>query len=373
MVIKNAYVFHEKAGFVKGDLYIGEDRIAAQDPGKGKVINADGLYAIPGLTDIHFHGCAGYDFTDGTEEALKNMALYQAANGVTTICPASMTLPEEKLTEIFHNAASYDNKDGAILCGIHMEGPFLSYTKKGAHSGKYIQKPDIGLFRRLKEASGDKIKIVDIAPEEEGAMDFISTLKDEAVISLAHTAADYDTALEAFKNGARQVTHLYNAMPPFTHRAPGIIGAAFDTPNCYVELIADGIHIHPNVIRATFQLFGSNRILLVSDSMMACGMPDGEYALGGQAVKVAGNKATLSDGTIAGSAKNLMDCVRSCVIHMGIPFEQAVECAAVNPAKAIGIYGLYGSLTPEKIANVVLLDKELHIREVILRGKVFQG
>lgn len=371
MVIKNAYVYHENSEFVTGDIGIHNDIIVEECPPEDQAIDASGLYAIPGLTDLHFHGCVGYDFCDGTHKALEKMALYQADNGITTICPATMTLEEEVLAGILESAAAYDGNEGAILCGINMEGPYLSAKKKGAQNGSFLRKPDIRMFRRLQKISGNQIKLVAIAPEEEGAMEFISELKDEVVISIAHTAADYDTAMEAFRNGAKQVTHLYNAMLPFTHRAPGVIGAACDTTGCFIELIADGVHIHPSTIRATFKMFGDDRIILISDSMTAAGMPDGEYFLGGQSVRVEGKTAALtSDGTLAGSVTNLMDCMRNCVLNIGIPLEKAVKCAAVNPAKAIGIYDLYGSITPGKIANIVLLDKELNIKSVILKGKV---
>ena len=371
MIIKNALVYNENRGFIKEDIFIHEDKIVEEGKLQGTVMDASGLYAIPGLTDIHFHGCAGYDFCDGTDKAFEEIALYQAANATTTICPASMTLQEEELEKLYRNASAYNNKKGAILCGIHMEGPFISSAKKGAQNDKYVRKPDIGLYRRLQEASGNRIKIVTIAPEEEGAMEFISQVKDEVSVSIAHTTADYDTAMEALRRGARQATHLFNAMPPFTHRAPGVVGAAFDTAGCYVELIADGVHIHPSVVRAVFKMFGEDRVILISDSMMAAGMPDGEYTLGGQLVKVTGNKAQLSDGTIAGSVASLMACMKNCVLNMGIPLEHAVKGAAVNPAKAIGVYDLYGSIEPGKVANIVLLDKELNIKSVILRGEEF--
>ena len=224
------------------------------------------------------------------------------------------------------------------------------------------------MFRRVQEQANGLFKLCDLAPELPGAMQTIEELSGEVRISLAHTEADYDTACEAFRRGARQVTHLFNAMPPFSHRAPGVIGAAFDSENVAVELIADGVHIHPSVVRAVFTLFGG-RVILISDSMMATGLEDGEYSLGGQAVTVRGNLATLHDGTIAGSATNLMDCVRSAV-RMGIPLGQAVQAASTNPARALGIEHDYGSLEAGKLANVVLLDDELNIHTILLRGRM---
>lgn len=224
------------------------------------------------------------------------------------------------------------------------------------------------MFRRVQEKAGGLFKLCDLAPELPGSMETIDELAGEVRISIAHTTADYDTACEAFKHGARQVTHLYNAMPPFSHRAPGVIGAAFDNDNVAVELIADGVHVHPSVVRATFRLF-ENRVILISDSMMATGLDDGEYSLGGQAVTVRGNLATLHDGTIAGSATNLMDCVRSAV-KMGVSLGQAIHSASTNPACAIGVEHDYGSLEPGKLANVLLLDEELNIHTILLRGRM---
>lgn len=370
MIIKNANVFIEDNGFSKKDIYIENDKITVNQTSDDIVIDAEGCFAIPGLTDIHFHGCVGYDFCDGTQEAIEAMALYEAKNGVTTICPATMTLGDDVLEGIFSNAAAYENKVGASLVGINMEGPYLSLAKKGAQNGTYLRMPDVEHFRKMNTLSNGLIKLVSLAPEENGSMELIKELKDEVVISIAHTTADYDITSKALAYGASHVTHLYNAMPPFTHRAPGVIGAAFDAPHCNVELICDGVHIHPSVVRATFQMFGTDRVILISDSMMATGMQDGEYSLGGQAVTVTGNLATLADGTIAGSATNLMKCMTTAV-SFGIPLETAVKCAAVNPAKKIGIYDSYGSITPGKFANIVLLNKDLSIHKVILKGKEF--
>ncbi|MDD2970801.1 MAG: N-acetylglucosamine-6-phosphate deacetylase [Lachnospiraceae bacterium] len=369
MKIINAKVFTEDNVFVEKEIYVDNDRIVDADNGDGMVIDGAGCYAIPGLTDIHFHGCVGYDFCDGTTEAITKMAKYEASIGVTTMVPATMTLSEEQLTKVCQAAKEYDNAEGAILCGINMEGPFIAESKKGAQNGKYIHKPDAAMFDRLNKASGNMVKLIAIAPEVEGAMDFIEKKKDEVVLSIAHTACDYAIAKEALEHGASHMTHLYNAMNPLTHRAPGPIGAAAENATCEAELICDGVHIHPAVVKATFQMFSDNRMIMISDSMMATGMPDGKYALGGQAVDVKGNLATLADGTIAGSATNLMDCVRTAVQKMGIPLESAIKCAAVNPAKSVKIYDKYGSITPGKVANIVLLNqKDLSLNKVILKG-----
>lgn len=369
MKIVNAKVYTEKGTFQKLDVYTDGEQIANESSDEA-VIDGAGCYLIPGLTDIHFHGCMGHDFCDGTHEAMEAMACYEASCGVTTIVPATMTLGKETLMNICKAAATYPNQKGAILCGINMEGPFVSLKKKGAQNGAYIHKPDVEMFRELNEASGKLVKLLAIAPEEPGALECIRELKDEVVLSVAHTTADYEKAREAFLAGANHVTHLYNAMAGLSHREPGVVGAAADDEHVEVELICDGIHIHPVTVRQTFKMFGDERIILISDSMEATGMKDGEYSLGGQKVVKKGNLATLEDGTIAGSATNLMDCMRTAVQKMGIPLESAVRCAAVNSAKSVGIYEQYGSITPGKVANMVLLkEDDLSIQEVFLKGK----
>ncbi|MDO4270954.1 MAG: N-acetylglucosamine-6-phosphate deacetylase [Eubacteriales bacterium] len=368
MEFKNLKVFQPDGTFQTGGLTISGDRITAAAP-SADAADMDGLYAVPGLVDVHFHGCVGYDFCDGTHEAISAIARYQAANGVAAICPATMTYPEDKLSAVAEAAASYqvESKDAALV-GINMEGPFIAGAKKGAQNAAYLHAPDAEMFRRLQKKAGGLFKLCDLAPELPGAMETIEALAGEVRLSIAHTEADYDTACEAFRRGARQVTHLYNAMPPLSHRAPGVIGAAADNDEVAVELIADGVHVHPAVVRATFRMF-AGRVILISDSMMATGLTDGEYSLGGQAVTVKGNRATLHDGTIAGSATNLLDCMRSAV-KMGVPLGEAVRSASTNPARAIGVSHDYGTLEPGKLANVILLDEELNVHTLILRGQV---
>lgn len=370
MKIINANVFSPEGAFISRD--IGIENNLFSDNAQGDVLDASGLYAIPGLIDVHFHGCVGYDFCDGTHTAFSAIAQYQAQNGITAICPATMTYPEDTLASICQSAATYTSDSGATLVGINMEGPFISKEKKGAQNAAFIQAPSAEMFRRLQHAAGGLIKLLDIAPEGEGAMDTIRALKDEVAISLAHTGADYETACTAFAQGARHATHLYNAMPPLSHRAPGVIGAAFDAPHAFVELICDGVHIHPSVVRATFQMFTDDRIVLISDSIMATGLPDGEYALGGQAVTVRGNRATLHDGTLAGSATNLMDCVRTVVQQMNVPLESAIKAATQNAAKSIGLYDKFGSITTGKYADLVLLTPSLEIAHIFVHGKKVQ-
>ncbi len=374
--IINGLVFQEDGSFTPETVYICDEKIISEKDyrnasGEETVTDAAGRYVIPGLTDIHFHGCMGSDCCDGTVDALQTIARYQLSQGVTSITPATMTMPEDVLAQIcraakdFHDMADLNAAD---FCGLYMEGPFINASKKGAQNGKYIIAADTDMLNRLQDLSGNMLRTVVIAPETEGAMDFIRENSSRVNISIAHTAEDYDMAKEAIACGASQLTHTYNAMPPFSHRAPGPIGAAADDETCRAELICDGIHVHPAVVRTTFKMFGDDRIILISDSMRAAGLADGHYDLGGQNVIVKGNLAVLEDGTIAGSVTNLMNCVRTAVQDMGIPLASAVKCAAVNPAKAVGIYADYGSLTPGKYANIVILNKNLDIETVIHHG-----
>ena len=392
MIIKNVKVYTEKKTFSDGIIYIKDgvfDKIIISETSPvnvdslrnlegdlDEVIDGQGGYAIPGLIDLHFHGCKGYDFCDGTKEAIAEIAKYEASIGVTAIAPATMTLSVEELERILAVAASYKKEaevsgtQGADLIGINMEGPFISPAKKGAQDERNIIPCDSDICQRFLDASEGLVKFVGIAPEcSEESVHFIQQMKDKVHISLAHTNADYDTAMDAFQAGANHAVHLYNAMPSFTHRAPGVIGAVADNKHVNAELICDGVHIHPSVVRATFQMLGADRMILISDSMRATGMPDGRYTLGGLEVDVVGNRATLvSDGALAGSATNLLDCMRTVVKKMGIPLETAVACATMNPAKALGEYENYGSITPGKKGNVVLLDSELNLKMVVKEG-----
>lgn len=367
MKITNALVY-DTNDFVTKDIFI-ENGIFTASGNAEEVIDAKGCYAIPGLIDLHFHGCMGYDFCEHTTKALKQITEYEARAGITTICPATMTLPKDELLQICQAAASYHNDNGANICGIHLEGPFLSLQYKGAQNAAYLQKADYSFYQQLQEASNGLIKIVSLAPETPENLDFIQQAKDSVCISLAHSGADYATAKAAFDAGASHVTHAFNAMSPFHHRDPGIVGAALDSAHVSVELICDGIHIHPSMIRAAFAMFTDERIILISDSMEATGLSDGTYSLGGQTVSVKGRLATLADNTIAGSVSNLMDCVRYLVKEVNIPLTSAIRCATINPAKELGIYDHYGSIAPNKIANLVLLSPDLDVTSVFLAGK----
>lgn len=374
MRITGGLVFDLEHGFSERELCTDGTVISAKS-GDEETLDASGCYVIPGLVDVHFHGCVGEDFSDATPEGLQAMADYELSEGVTYICPAGMTLPEEQLSPICKNAAAHKEKNngGAELVGVHLEGPFLSSAKKGAQNSDFLHDPDIPMLRRLQADAKGLVKLVTVAPEQPNAMEFIRTATSEGIhISVGHTIADYDTARAAFEAGADHATHLYNGMPSLHHREPGVIGAARDNENVMPEIICDGIHVHGSVIRATFAMFGAERMILISDSLRATGMPDGEYPFGGQMIEVHGNRATLlgHPETLAGSVTSLMGCMRQAV-KFGIPLADAVRAASYNPAKSIGMENRIGSLEEGKDASFVLLDKEsLAVKKIVFRGEI---
>ena len=374
MIIKGGQVFDLENGFVQRDLYT-EGQLISTASGDEQVLDASDCYVIPGLVDVHFHGCVGEDFSDATREGLQRIADFELSEGVTYICPTSMTLPEETLMEICQNVAAHrvENTGGAEVVGAHLEGPFLSYAKRGAQNEAYLRDPDADMLARLQEASGGCVKLMTMAPEQPGGIDFIKKATELGVtVSVGHTTADYDTAMAAFRAGASHATHLYNGMPPIHHRAPAVIGAAFDSPGVRAELICDGIHIHGAMVRLTFRLFGADRMVLISDSLRATGMPDGQYPFGGQEIEVHGNRATIvgHPETLAGSVTSLMGCLRQAV-SMGIPTADAVRACTYNPASAIGIDDRAGTLDIGKEASIVLLNKnDLSVCAIVFKGQL---
>ena len=363
MLIKNAKILIGKA-FLEADIQFDETITAIGKIEGPADLDAQGCYVVPGLVDIHTHGAMGEDFSDGRRPGLQPLADYYAAHGITSYLATTMTLKEETLTPAMHAIRDFRPAGGAKCAGVHLEGPFLSYAKRGAQAAENLHKPDAGLFHRLNEASGGQVKLVTVACEEEGALPFIREISQVCTVSLGHTTADYDTAMAGFAAGASHATHLYNGMPSFLHRAPGVIGAAFDA-EASVELICDGLHIHPAAIRATYQLFG-DKLNLISDSLRCAGMPDGNYELGGQPIVVKDHKATLLDGTLAGSSISLLDAVRN-VTRFGLPLAEAVYAASTAPALAVGLNA--GTIQAGRAADLLVLDSDLALKAVFVDGK----
>lgn len=370
MNFKNAYIYTEEFRFVPGGFSVVDGRFSNVLCEQDDALDLQGAYVIPGLIDIHNHGNSNVDFSDGSYEGDLKMARYLASVGVTSFAPATMTLPYETIAKALEAGLRLrrDPVEGcARLLGVQMEGPFFSEKKKGAQNGEYLRLPDFEAFQRLYRDSEGLISVVDLAPELDGAVAFVRRAKELCTVSIAHTDSDYEQAKAAIDAGATHLTHLFNAMPPIHHRKPGVIGAASENEAVSAEIICDGIHVHPASVRMAFRLFGAERMVLISDALRCCGMPDGEYELGGQQVFLAEQVARLADGTIAGSATDLYDCMRNAV-RFGIAPEDAVRAATWNPARQIQALDWVGSIANGKLADFVVCDKALNRKAVYLGG-----
>lgn len=330
-------------------------------------IDARGAYVSPGFLNVHIHGCVGADTMDDDPEAIRKMQLFQARTGVTAFLPTTMTYDFPTLGRAFrHVREAMAREEGARVLGCHMEGPFISPAKKGAQAEKNIAKADFAKIAPYQ----DIVKIITVAPEElpDGGQFIADCHAHGIVVSLGHTAADYATARQAIEEyGAKHITHLFNAMTGLHQRHPGVVGAALDTDaNC--ELIVDNVHIHPAAQRIVYRL-KKDHLILITDSLRACGLGDGPSELGGQKVFVKGTLATLEDGTIAGSVLCMNDGLRIFRENTGAPIEEVVTAVTKTPAKELGLYGELGSLSAGKNADITIFDDALKIQRTIVAGR----
>lgn len=336
-----------------------------------KVIDGKGQYLSPGFIDIHNHGNSGYDFMDATEEAIENISKYHFKNGVTSFLGTVLTQSYENMVDTVRNITEYKKNTYSQLLGIHLEGPFFSLSKKGAQPEKYIKEADINFIKRIVDISGNKLKMVSIAPEKEGALELISYMTDNNItVSMAHSNATYDEAIKGINNGATIATHLYNGMRNFTHREPGIIGASLTNDRVFCEIIYDRIHLHDAAVEIALKMKTKDKIILVSDAMRAAGLNDGIYDLGGQEVIVKKGAARLKDGNLAGSTLNLRTAVYNMIKYLNVPVCDAVRMASLTPATAINIENKKGSIDIGKDADLILFDDDINIKIVVNAGNI---
>ena len=354
---------------VRGTITVENERIAALSAPSRTAGETDELLCLPGFIDIHTHGGAGADACDRTQESLQTLSRYYASHGVTSWCPTTMTLPHEDLCEIFAAIeACKGRENGAYIQGVNMEGPYVSKEKCGAQNPAFLRPADAEEVRTLHAIS--PIRLLDLAPEIDGALAIPREIDPSIVCSVAHTNATFAKTEAAFSSGFRHVTHLFNAMSPFTHRAPGAVGAVLANDRVTAELICDGFHLAPETVRLAFKLLGANRCVAVSDSLSCAGCPDGDgYALGGQQVIVKDGKALLRNGTIAGSTTNLFDAFKN-LLSFGVPFADALAACTINPARVIGADADAGSIAVGKYADLIFVDDNLNLRHVMVKGRM---
>ncbi len=353
MVINNALVDGALCDIVIRNRKI--EKITQNCDEKG--IDAKGRRVIPGLIDVHTHGVGGHDTMDAE---FKELCSFYADHGTTAVLPTTMTMGFDDLLRV---SESFKDYPGAEVLGIHFEGPYISEKYKGAQNPDFIIKPDAQQFSKLKCA-----KMVTIAPEVEGAIEFTKAVSGDCIVSIGHTDCDYETAIAAMEAGANCLTHTYNAMPPLHHRNPGPIGAAFEK-NIYVQLICDGFHVKKPIMLATYKMFGADRVVMISDSLACAGLPNGRYVSGGLDVELSDDVARLLDGTVAGSRVMLWDCVKKAVEY-GVSFEDAVRSATRTPAEMLGINK--GRIEAGYDADLLIISDDMEIDSVIIAGEVWQ-
>lgn len=391
MIIKNALVLNEDFHFIRADVCTDGRVITAICPEgiasevlsrEESVFDANGAYLVPGLIDIHSHGAVGCDHLDGTIESTSEICKYMAKKGTTSILATIMTQSRENMMAACKNVAEYkkEKHEGAHVRGIYLEGPFFTGKYKGAQHPDYLQDADIDFFKKMCTLSYRNVKIISLAPERHGSEAFTRRVTSDGEfpgvrVFMGHTDSDYDMAEIVINAGATGLTHTFNGMRPLHHRNPGVIAAALNSNNVFCECICDGIHVHPAMVRMLYEHIGKDRFVAISDSIKPAGLPEGRYTSGGQDVTVKGNIAYLGipgkdiqSSTIAGSTACLLDCVKNLVKWNVATVEDAFYVASAAPAKAAGIYEEVGSISVGKAADMLIIGKDLELRDVFVAG-----
>ncbi len=371
MIVGAARIVAAETDFAPGHVAIEGDRITAV--GAGIPAAADRVFpeatVIPGIIDLQVNGASGVDLLDCDAAAVSRLSDYLASTGVTAFLPTLVTAPAERISSALQ-AIRTAHPTGAVVLGIHLEGPVLNHQKKGAHHPRWLRAPGDPEVRAMYANALPDLRMVTLAPElpgTEALMDWL--LRERIIVSVGHTEATYEQTAQAFAHGARMVTHLFNAMRPFHHRDPGVVGAAFDDPRCICGLIADGVHVHPAVVRLVYRMLGSERVALVSDAVAAAGMPPGTFTLGNRPIRVkAGDAPRVEDGTLAGSVLR-MDLAISNLTSWGIALRDAVFSSSQVPARLLGATGR-GALAPGLRADLVVLGRDGRAVFTLVGGRV---
>ncbi|QNK49872.1 N-acetylglucosamine-6-phosphate deacetylase [Brevibacterium sp. PAMC23299] len=381
-IINNLMVHSEKETYKNGYIKVVDGKIAEVGPGSqykqdddAKVITLSPDYqVIPGAIDIHIHGASNSDAMDATHDALSTMAKTLPKEGTTSFLATTMTQSTQAIESALLNAGKYienQTQENAEIVGVHLEGPFISPARKGAQPEDYIVDPDVTLFKRWQEMAENQIKLVTLAPEQPNGLDLAAHLRGTGVVaSIGHSDATYDQIDEAIQAGTTHVTHLYNGMRGLHHREPGVLGAAYLRDELYVELIADGIHCRPEMIKLAYDQITSERMILITDSLRAKWLEKGTYDLGGQPVNVDETKATLSDGTLAGSILKMNDAIKNTMEYTGCSMTDIIKMTAENPAKQLRIFDRKGSIQVGKDADLVILNDRLDVEMTFCRGNL---
>lgn len=381
-IINNLMVHSEKETYKNGYIKVVDGKIAEVGPASqykqdddAKVITLSPDYqVIPGAIDIHIHGASNSDAMDATHDALSTMAKTLPKEGTTSFLATTMTQSTQAIESALLNAGKYienQTQENAEIVGIHLEGPFISPARKGAQPEDYIVDPDVTLFKRWQEMAENQIKLVTLAPEQPNGLDLAAHLRGTGVVaSIGHSDATYDQIDEAIQAGTTHVTHLYNGMRGLHHREPGVLGAAYLRDELYVELIADGIHCRPEMIKLAYNQITSERMILITDSLRAKWLEKGTYDLGGQPVNVDETKATLSDGTLAGSILKMNDAIKNTMEYTGCSMTDIIKMTAENPAKQLRIFDRKGSIQVGKDADLVILNDRLDVEMTFCRGNL---